>query len=57
MLQATPSGLPLGGTHNVHLEILNGTDESIDAADFMSGGADLREVLDVSATMERSRGI
>jgi proteasome maturation protein len=37
--------------------VLQGTDETLDAADFMSGGADLREVLDVSAAMERSRGM
>lgn len=38
-------------------EILNGTDESIDASDFMGSTGDLGEVLDVSAVMERSRGI
>ncbi|BEJ14114.1 hypothetical protein CspHIS471_0312880 [Cutaneotrichosporon sp. HIS471] len=57
MLSATPSGLPLGGTHNLALEILQGKDEGLDEADFMSGGADLREILDVNAVMERSRGI
>ncbi|RSH87971.1 uncharacterized protein EHS24_000494 [Apiotrichum porosum] len=57
LLQSTSSGLPLGGSHNTSLEILQGTDESIDAEDFMAGGADLREVLDMSAVMERSRGI
>lgn len=57
LLSATPSGMPLGGSHNLHLEILKGTDETLDAPDFMSGGADLREVLDMSAAMERSRGI
>ncbi|GMK53761.1 hypothetical protein CspeluHIS016_0103470 [Cutaneotrichosporon spelunceum] len=57
MLSATPSGLPLGGTHNLSLEILQGKDEGLDETDFMSGGADLREILDVSAVMERSRGI
>jgi proteasome maturation protein len=36
---------------------LQGTDESLDAADFMSGGADLRDVLDMSGAMERSRGM
>jgi proteasome maturation protein len=57
MLSATPSGLPIGGTHNLALEILQGKDEALDEADFMSGGADLREILDVNAVMERSRGI
>ncbi|BEJ06614.1 hypothetical protein CcaverHIS641_0311360 [Cutaneotrichosporon cavernicola] len=57
MLSATPSGLPLGGTHNLALEILQGKDEGLDETDFMSGGADLREILDVNAVMERSRGI
>ncbi|KAL1413167.1 hypothetical protein Q8F55_000916 [Vanrija albida] len=57
LLSATPSGMPLGGSHNLHLEILQGNDETLDAPDFMSGGADLREVLDMSAAMERSRGI
>lgn len=36
LLSADP--LPLGGGANVHLEILNGTDESLDAGDFMAGG-------------------
>lgn len=57
LLAASPSAVPLGGSHNVHLEILQGTDETIDAADFMTGGADMREFLDVSAVMEKSRGI
>lgn len=57
MLAATPSGLPLGGSHNLALEILQGKDEGLDEADFMSGGADMREILDVSAVMERSRGL
>ncbi|CAK9780499.1 unnamed protein product [Cutaneotrichosporon oleaginosum] len=57
LLSATPSGLPLGGTHNLALEILQGHDEALDAADFMSGGADMREILDVNAVMERSRRI
>lgn len=34
----TASELPLGGSMNVHAEILAGTDESIDVGDFMSGG-------------------
>lgn len=57
LLASTTSAVPVGGSHNVHLEILQGTDESIDAPDFMAGGADMREFLDVSAVMERSRGI
>lgn len=36
LLSADP--LPLGGGSNVHLEILNGTDEALDAGDFMAGG-------------------
>lgn len=57
ILASTPSGMPLGGSHNVSMEILNGTDESLDAPDFMAGSGSLAEVLDVSAVMERSRGI
>jgi len=34
----TASELPLGGSMNVHSEILAGTDESIDVRDFMTGG-------------------
>ncbi|EIW67682.1 hypothetical protein TREMEDRAFT_64276 [Tremella mesenterica DSM 1558] len=54
---ATTSSLPLGGTHNIALEILQGTDETLDAPDFMAGGGSLGEVLDMTAVMERSRGI
>ncbi|KAL7422993.1 hypothetical protein Q5752_002291 [Cryptotrichosporon argae] len=57
LLASTPSGLPLGGSHDLALEILTGTDEALDAGDFMSGGADLGAVLDVSGVMERSRGM
>jgi len=57
ILAASSSAVPLGGGHNLAQEILNGTDESIDAADFMGSANDLGEVLDVSAVMERSRGI
>ncbi|ORY25944.1 putative chaperone [Naematelia encephala] len=57
LLASTPSGLPLGGSHNIHLEILQGTDESLDAGEFMGGNASLNEVLDVSSVMERSRRI
>lgn len=56
MLDATPYGVPLGGSHNVALEVLKGTDETLDHADFMSSH-DVREILDVSAAMERSRGM
>lgn len=49
--------MPLGGSHNVSMEILNGTDESLDAPDFMAGSGSLGEVLDVNAVMERSRGM
>ena len=56
-LMDTMSPLQLGGSHNIASEILNGTDESIDAVDFMSGGRDMGEVLDVSAIMERSKGM
>ncbi|WVQ73291.1 hypothetical protein IAR50_002859 [Cryptococcus sp. DSM 104548] len=55
--QATPSGLPLGGGHNLALEILQGRDESIDADEFMGGGINFGEVLDVNGAMERKRGI
>ena len=51
-----PTG-QLGGSDNVHLEILQGTDESLDSGDFMAGSAGLAEVLDVNAVMERSRGL
>ncbi|ODO09966.1 hypothetical protein I350_02190 [Cryptococcus amylolentus CBS 6273] len=55
--QATPSGLPLGGGHNIALEILEGRDESIDADEFMGGGINFGEVLDVNGALERKRGI
>ncbi|TYJ56418.1 hypothetical protein B9479_002821 [Cryptococcus floricola] len=55
--QATSSGLPLGGGHNIALEILEGRDESIDADEFMGGGINFGEVLDVNGAMERKRGI
>ncbi|KAK4684975.1 proteasome maturation protein, partial [Tremellales sp. Uapishka_1] len=48
---------PLGGSHNLALEILQGNDEKLMESDFMSGGRDLGAVLDVSSAMERSRGI
>ena len=58
LLLASSSGaVPLGGSHNVAQEILNGTDESLDAPDFMAGATSYNEVLDVSAVMERSRGV
>ena len=58
MLIASSSGaVPLGGSHNIAQEILNGTDESLDAPDFMAGSTTYNEVLDMSAVMERSRGI
>lgn len=57
MEASSPSSLPLGGSSNLAREILSGTDELLDACDFMGGARDLGEVLDVSAIMERSRGI
>jgi proteasome maturation protein len=58
LLLASSSGaVPLGGSHNIAQEILNGTDESLDAPDFMAGSTTYNEVLDMSAVMERSRGI
>lgn len=48
--------MPLGGSHNVSLEVLKGTDETLDHGDFM-GSQDVREVLDSSAVMERSRNM
>lgn len=57
ILSSNPSTLPLGGTHNLAQEILMGNDESLEANEFMSGGALMAEVLDVNGAMERSRGI
>lgn len=57
LLSSSSGGIPLGGSHNIAQEILSGTDESLDAVDFMAGNRDFGEVLDVSAVMERSRGI
>ncbi|RSH90963.1 hypothetical protein EHS25_010139 [Saitozyma podzolica] len=57
LLASNPSALPLGGSHNTSLEILTGTDESIDAVDFMGGETPAGEILDVSSAMERSRGM
>ncbi len=54
---ATPGALPLGGTHNIAHEILMGTDESLDAHEFMAGDGLLSDVLDVNSVMERSRGM
>lgn len=57
LTSSTPSGLPLGGSHNLAHEILMGTDESLEASEFMAGDMMMGEVLDVSSVMERSRGI
>jgi proteasome maturation protein len=57
LLSSTPSGLPLGGSHNLQLEILQGRDESMDVGDFMGGDRAMGEVLDPSGAMERSRGM
>lgn len=56
-LSSSTGGVPIGGSHNIAEEILNGNDESLDAVDFMAGNRDFGEVLDVSSVMERSRGI
>lgn len=57
LLASTPSSLPIGGSHNLAHEILSGNDESLDAHEFMGGDRLMGEVLDVTAAMERSRGI
>ncbi|WWC62784.1 uncharacterized protein I303_105381 [Kwoniella dejecticola CBS 10117] len=54
---STITGVPLGGSSNLSLEILKGQDETLDAGDFMGGSNTLNEVLDVNSAMERSRGI
>jgi proteasome maturation protein len=51
------SAHPVGGSHNLALEILSGSDETLDAQDFMGGDRLLGEVVDVTSAMERSRGI
>lgn len=55
--QSTLSGLPIGGSHNLSLEILQGRDESLDADEFMGGSQSMAEVLDVNGALERKRGI
>lgn len=56
-LLSVPSvgALPLGGSHNVALEILQGNDENLDVGDFMGGERPVAEVLDVNSVMEKSR--
>ncbi|WWC88649.1 uncharacterized protein L201_003562 [Kwoniella dendrophila CBS 6074] len=54
---STITGVPLGGSSNLALEVLRGEDESLDAGDFMGGSNSLNEIVDVSSVMERSRGI
>ncbi|KAK6907998.1 hypothetical protein I203_101999 [Kwoniella mangroviensis CBS 8507] len=54
---STTTGVPLGGSSNLALEVLKGQDETLDAGDFMGGSNFLNEVLDVNGVMERSRGI
>ena len=53
----TPGALPLGGSHNLALEILQGNDESLDVGDFMGAERPVAEVLDVNSVMEKSRRI
>ncbi|OXC66759.1 hypothetical protein AYX13_04629 [Cryptococcus neoformans] len=55
--QSTLSGLPIGGSHNLALEVLQGRDESLDANEFMGGSQSMAEVLDVNGALERKRGI
>ncbi|ORX37266.1 proteasome maturation factor UMP1 [Kockovaella imperatae] len=57
MIAATPSSLPLGGGPNLAAEILAGTDETLDVADFMVGNRLLNVPMDERAVMERSRGM
>ncbi|KAJ9101862.1 hypothetical protein QFC21_003202 [Naganishia friedmannii] len=50
----TASQLPIGGSTNIAYEILSGTDEMIDAQDFMGGGGNGPAAgLDIHAAMER----
>ncbi|KAI9634877.1 chaperone [Dioszegia hungarica] len=56
-LMLSSSAHPVGGSHNLALEILSGADETLDAQDFMGGDRLLGEVVDVTSAMERSRGI
>lgn len=51
------SPLQLGGSHNISLEILNGTDEKIDVGDFMQGSRMPGELLDIHAPMEKKHRI
>ncbi|CAD6582224.1 MAG: hypothetical protein TREMPRED_003240 [Tremellales sp. Tagirdzhanova-0007] len=57
LLTSTSSSLPLGGSYNLALEILEGNDEHLDVTDFMGGDRPMREVVDVNKAMEHSRGI
>ncbi|WWD18627.1 hypothetical protein CI109_103080 [Kwoniella shandongensis] len=54
---SSSSGIPLGGSHNLSLEILQGKDESLEENEFMGGDKSMAEVLDVNGALERSRGI
>lgn len=57
LLAATPSALPLGGSSNIAYEILSGTDESLEAHEFMAQSTSSGELANVTSAMERSRGI
>jgi proteasome maturation protein len=52
----TASQLPLGGSTNIALEILNGTDEQIDVQDIMGSSA-LGSGIGESSLSMRRRGI
>jgi len=56
-LSYSGSAVPLGGSSNLQLEILQGNDETLDAGDFMAAPTHMDEALEVSVMMEKSRGI
>ena len=48
--------MPAHGVSRVHLDILDGTDESLDTADFLPSGVS-GETVDIHTAMERKLGM
>lgn len=48
--------MPARGVARVHLDVLDGTDESLDTADFLPSGV-AGEQLDIHTAMERKLGV
>lgn len=48
--------MPARGVSRVHLDILDGTDESLDTADFLPSGVS-GETVDIHTAMERKLGM